>query len=80
MADVKDLQSQADAPPDSHISPTDGRAYWADVAASVDGMLGGIPSVSRADLQGSRAFLAKLGIGRKAGLRRVDRTLEGGAG
>ncbi|GKT47905.1 alpha N-terminal protein methyltransferase 1 [Colletotrichum spaethianum] len=43
-------------------------------------MLGGFPYISKVDLQGSRNFLAKLGIGSKSGLRTVSRALEGGAG
>lgn len=43
-------------------------------------MLGGFPYVSRIDLQGSRNFLAKFGIGTKSGLRTVGAALEGGAG
>jgi len=43
-------------------------------------MLGGFPHISRVDLQGSRTFLAKLGIGTKEGLRTVGSALEGGAG
>lgn len=66
--------------PDSFISRENGRKYWEGVNADVDGMLGGIPAVSKVDLQGSRNFLAKLGIGRKKGLRVVDSALEGGAG
>lgn len=67
-------------PPDALISPDDGRSYWQSIDADVDGMLGGFAYISRADLQGSRAFLAKLGIGAKGGLRTVTRALEGGAG
>ncbi|QGI65133.1 hypothetical protein CEK26_009086 [Fusarium fujikuroi] len=62
--------------PDSLISMDEAMNYWQNVSASVDGMLGGFPSVSRIDLQGSRSFLAKLGIGKP----RVPRALEGGAG
>jgi protein N-terminal methyltransferase len=60
--------------------------YWRAVSADVDGMLGGIPSepgfssINKVDLQGSRNFLAKLGIGLKPGRRRVKRAMEGGAG
>ena len=59
-------------------------------------MLSESPVVSKVDLQGSRAFLAKLGIGSEAttggrtrrsagsggigGLKEVERALEGGAG
>lgn len=63
-----------------------GLGYWNNVECNVDGMLGGVPTVdgfsvvSRIDLQSSRNFLAKLGIGAKPGLRVVDRALEGGAG
>ncbi|POR37644.1 hypothetical protein TPAR_02157 [Tolypocladium paradoxum] len=66
---------------DSYISARAGRAYWQGVEADVNGMLGGMPAVSKMDLQGSRAFLAKLGVGRgRAGLRPLTRALEGGAG
>ncbi|PFH56352.1 hypothetical protein XA68_16694 [Ophiocordyceps unilateralis] len=64
-----------------------GRQYWENTSADVNGMLGGIPSVkgfgsvSRIDLQGSRAFLAKLGIVRnKSGRKSLASALEGGAG
>ncbi|ETS73123.1 hypothetical protein PFICI_15068 [Pestalotiopsis fici W106-1] len=57
-----------------------GLGYWNNVECNVDGMLGGFSVVSRIDLQSSRNFLAKLGIGAKPGLRVVDRALEGGAG
>ncbi|KAI4594544.1 hypothetical protein LQW54_011887 [Pestalotiopsis sp. IQ-011] len=63
-----------------------GLGYWNSVECNVDGMLGGVPTVdgfsvvSKIDLQSSRNFLAKLGIGAKPGLRVVDRALEGGAG
>ncbi|KAK4095708.1 hypothetical protein N658DRAFT_502430 [Parathielavia hyrcaniae] len=72
--------------PDTLIRKDDGRNYWNGVNADVDAMLGGIPSlegfscVSRVDLQGSRSFLAKLGIGRRNGQRKVVNALEGGAG
>lgn len=62
------------------ISPENGREYWQGVDADVNGMLGGFPYVSKVDLQGSRNFLAKLGIGTKDGLRTVTNALEGGAG
>lgn len=63
-----------------------GRQYWEKAGADIDGMLGGVPgvggfsSVSRIDLQGSRTFLARLGIGVKNGRRAVASALEGGAG
>ncbi|KAL8416328.1 hypothetical protein RB596_006766 [Gaeumannomyces avenae] len=62
------------------------KEYWEGVNADIDGMLGGVPStggfsyVSKVDLQGSRSFLAKLGIGKQNGRRRVANALEGGAG
>ncbi|KAL8414210.1 hypothetical protein RB594_005437 [Gaeumannomyces avenae] len=43
-------------------------------------MLGGFPYISKVDLQGSKTFLAKLGIGSKEGLRTVESALDGGAG
>nr|POE77723.1 alpha n-terminal protein methyltransferase 1 [Quercus suber] len=46
--------------PDSHIDPARALAYWSATAPTVAGVLGGYPHVSRADLQGSRNFLAKL--------------------
>lgn len=66
--------------PDTYINPSDSRAYWSDVSADVNGMLGGFPLVSRVDLIGSRAFLAKNGVGAKEPLRKVKRVMEGGAG
>ncbi|ROW14369.1 hypothetical protein VPNG_03876 [Cytospora leucostoma] len=74
-------QSQdAAAPPDSMIDGERGRSYWQTVDADVNGMLGGFPYVSKVDLQGSRNFLAKFGIGTKEGQRRINAALEGGAG
>lgn len=63
-----------------------GLKYWEGISADENGMLGGIPTVagfsqiSKVDLQGSRNFLAKLGIGTKSGLRVVENAVEGGAG
>ncbi|UKZ83201.1 hypothetical protein TrVFT333_011006 [Trichoderma virens FT-333] len=74
------------APADSFISKEDGIKYWEGISADVNGMLGGIPAVQgfygilRMDLQGSRTFLAKLGIGSKNGRHKVINALEGGAG
>lgn len=42
-------------------------------------MLGGFPNVSRVDLQGSRTFLARLNIGKKAN-QRVKKAVDCGAG
>ncbi|KAH7026679.1 alpha-N-methyltransferase NTM1 [Microdochium trichocladiopsis] len=54
--------------------------YWSAAASDVDSMLGGYAHISTIELQGSRAFLAKLGVGLQAGRRRVTNALEGGAG
>ena len=56
--------------------------YWSNTTADVDGVLGGFPLVSKADLQGSANFLAKL---RRASdtypaSRRLDRVVDCGAG
>ncbi|RSL89912.1 hypothetical protein CEP51_000980 [Fusarium floridanum] len=72
--------SKGGSAPDSLISMEDGKKYWEGIEADVNGMLGGIPSVTRIDLQGSRTFLARLGIGIKTGRKMVSRALEGGAG
>jgi protein N-terminal methyltransferase len=79
--------------PDSLISHNDAKAYWSTVDADVNGMLGGFPYVSRVDLQGSKNFLAKLGVGggeRRSSLRgqvgkgevrvKVKRAVDCGAG
>ncbi|KAI9904245.1 hypothetical protein N3K66_000774 [Trichothecium roseum] len=63
-----------------------GRRYWEEAGADENGMLGGVPawegfgSISRVDLQGSRTFLARLGIGARKGRKAVRNALEGGAG
>ncbi|KAF2160497.1 hypothetical protein M409DRAFT_59972 [Zasmidium cellare ATCC 36951] len=46
--------------PDSQINHAAAIAYWSTTPATVDGVLGGYPQVSRVDLQGSANFLAKL--------------------
>jgi protein N-terminal methyltransferase len=69
--------------PDAQIDHTASIAYWAGISADVDGMLGGYPHVSRVDIQGSRAFMAKLGVvaGEAAGEERpLVRTVDCGAG
>lgn len=48
------------AAPDSYINHEAAIAYWSSTPATVDGVLGGFPQVSRVDLQGSANFLAKL--------------------
>jgi protein N-terminal methyltransferase len=65
---------------DSLINRDDGRKYWEDTDATVDGMLGGHAHISRVEIRGSRNFLAKLRIGSKPGQRVVATALEGGAG
>lgn len=71
-------------PPDSLIQADRGKQHWEGIDASDDGMLGGVlsvmPTVSRIDLQGSRTFLARLGVGVRSGRSKVPRALEGGAG
>ncbi|KAI9166603.1 Alpha N-terminal protein methyltransferase 1 [Paramyrothecium foliicola] len=70
-------------PPDSLINQRNARQYWQSTQADLGGMLGGVngyPALSKVDLQGSRTFLARLGIGRKSGLRRVSRAVDCGAG
>ena len=74
------------AVPESPVVDDRSLEYWGNVSVDVCGMLGGVPAVSgfssinRIDLQGSRNFLAKLGIGLKQGRRRIQSALEGGAG
>ncbi|KAK8058213.1 hypothetical protein PG994_008661 [Apiospora phragmitis] len=68
------------------VEKSAGRLYSESTDADVNGMLGGVPSVagfanvSKIDLQGSRGFLAKLGIGSTNGRRTLNAVLEGGAG
>lgn len=46
-----------DSMPNFYIKAAD---YWANVPATVDGMLGGFPEISMVDLMGSRNFLLQL--------------------
>jgi len=39
---------------------TDAAEYWASIPATVDGMLGGLSSISDIDLKGSQRFLNSL--------------------
>ncbi|KAF2224449.1 AdoMet dependent proline di-methyltransferase-domain-containing protein [Elsinoe ampelina] len=55
--DLDDPDLQA---PDSHINHSDAIAYWSSTPATVSGVLGGYPALSRTDIQGSANFLAKL--------------------
>jgi len=45
---------------DARISIPDQLAYWAQISADDNGMLGGYPQISRIDIQFSRTFLRKL--------------------
>ncbi|KAG0648240.1 X-Pro-Lys N-terminal methyltransferase 1 [Hyphodiscus hymeniophilus] len=64
---------------DVNINHLDARKYWQNIDADVNGMLGGFPYISRVDLQGSKNFLAKLGVGGKS-KKNVGRTVDCGAG
>ena len=64
---------------DAQINHQEARKYWQGVDADVNGMLGGYPHISRVDLQGSKNFLAKIGVGGKS-RRKVGRTVDCGAG
>ncbi|UNI15676.1 Protein N-terminal methyltransferase [Purpureocillium takamizusanense] len=80
------LSGQAPSISDSPNNSNRGRTYWEQANADINGMLGGVPaiggfsSVSRIDLQGSRTFLARLGIGVKCGRKPVINAVDGGAG
>ncbi|KAI0402681.1 alpha-N-methyltransferase NTM1 [Xylaria palmicola] len=65
---------------DARIDADASRQYWRGIDADDNGMLGGYGRVSRVDLRGSRSFLAKLGLGRRNGVKTIRRALEGGAG
>ena len=64
---------------DTQINHQDALDYLQSIDADVNGMLGGFPYISKVDLQGSKNFLAKLGIGGKSE-RKVDRAADCGAG
>ncbi|KAL3425677.1 duf858 domain protein [Phlyctema vagabunda] len=64
---------------DSQINHQDARDYWQGIDADVNGMLGGFPYVSKVDLQGSKSFLVKLGIGGRSKAK-VERVVDCGAG
>ena len=49
-----------EAAPDTYIDHKAAIAYWSSTEPTVNGVLGGYPQVSRADIQGSSNFLAKL--------------------
>lgn len=64
---------------DANINHQDARDYWQGIDADVNGMLGGFPYISKVDLQGSKNFLAKLGIGGKGAVK-LERVVDCGAG
>jgi protein N-terminal methyltransferase len=64
---------------DAQINHQDALDYWQNIDADVNGMLGGFPYISKVDLQGSKNFLAKLGIGGKTE-KKVERAVDCGAG
>lgn len=53
-------ETTPEATPDSQINHASAIAYWTNVSANVNGMLGGYPQISYIDLRGSASFLAKL--------------------
>lgn len=74
---------QTGATPDSLINHKAAIAYWSGTPATVDGVLGGYPQVSRVDLQGSANFLAKLRRQSKTyalGSGKLQRVADCGAG
>jgi protein N-terminal methyltransferase len=81
-----DPSDEAAQEPDQLIRTDDGMRYWGGVSADNAGMLGGVPNVggfrdiSRIDLQGSRTFLARLGVGTKTGRCPVTTAVDCGAG
>ncbi|KAI1120279.1 alpha-N-methyltransferase NTM1 [Nemania abortiva] len=86
QTECEKIAPDASSSPDASIKQQNALQYWQNASADTDSMLGGIPSLSglshfsRTDLQGSRSFLAKLGIGTKNGRHPVVNILEGGAG
>jgi protein N-terminal methyltransferase len=79
MATFRHLSTTSIKMADAHINHQDARNYWQGIDADVNGMLGGFPYISRVDLQGSKNFLAKLGVGGK-GKEKVKRAVDCGAG
>lgn len=65
---------------DHLVQGSAGAQYWEKVDADINGMLGGFSSVSAIDLQGSRTFLARFGIGTKGGRKSVTSVVDAGAG
>lgn len=52
--------TNASGAPDSHINHKAAIEYWSSTEPTVNGVLGGFPQVSKADIQGSSNFHAKL--------------------
>lgn len=77
---MSEPQDESGQSVDQVTQTSDAIEYWKGIEANVNGMLGGMPSLSRIDLRGSKTFLARLGIGVKKGRQTVPRVLEGGAG
>ncbi|KAI4097561.1 MAG: hypothetical protein LQ344_000294 [Seirophora lacunosa] len=48
------------APLDARISQADSLIYWNSIPATINGMLGGCPQISRVDMRGSLIFIEKL--------------------
>lgn len=74
-------EAEGQVMPDSLINKDDGRRFWHSQTPDDNAMIGGsaaFPNLSQVDLDGSRNFLVKVGIGK--GLRIIGRALEGGAG
>ena len=66
---------------DANINHQDARDYWQSIDADVNGMLGGHPLTSKVDLQGSKNFLVRLGIGGKGKEKeKLERVVDCGAG
>lgn len=57
---MTDTTTTTSATADSKIDHASSIRYWDSVPATVNGMLGGYPQISRIDLRGSANFLAKL--------------------
>jgi len=54
------LGGEKELPPEQQKWYTDAKKYWANVPPTVDGMLGGLGSLSEIDLAASRAFLNRV--------------------
>ncbi|KAF2148806.1 hypothetical protein K461DRAFT_288271 [Myriangium duriaei CBS 260.36] len=68
-------------PPDSHIDHAAAIKYWSSTPATVSGVLGGYPGLSRTDIQGSANFLAKLRRAAPGGAKgKLTRAVDCGAG